>query len=329
MPIDIQCQDCRKRFRVPDKFEGRRVKCPNCEEAILVRAAKPAAEDGAKGRPEEKPTTDSGVGAASAEQLQFRPAAVRKPDQPGSAVRRTAGEPPEAETPALDEHGQWYLKTDDGEQYGPVDREELDEWVAEERIDGTCQLLCDGWDQWKWADEVFPHLAEEASTEDSPLTVASDSTKALAPVSSKRADKNKKEAAREEATAGGVEQTLAETQPWVLLTAILALGTSAVGVIGSLVILVLSIIGVEVYGIVVATALLASYGLGAWPSLLLLVYAQRMRAYVASSGTGELEQALIAQRAFWRLAGILGLVAVGFWFVTGLLLLILVLAGVG
>ncbi len=328
MPIDIQCQECKKRFRVPDKFGGRRVKCPNCEEAILVRAAKPAEGDSAKGRPEEKPTTDSGVGGAPAEEPQPRPAAVEKPAQPDSAVRRTAGEEPDAETPAADEHGQWYLRTDDGEQYGPVDREELDEWVADERIDGTCQLLCDGWDQYRWADEVFPQLAEEASTEDSPLTAAGDSGKAMAPVSSKRADKNKKEAVGEEATAGGVERTLAETQPWVLLTAILALGTSAVGVVASLVILILSIIGVQVYGIVVASALLASYGLGAWPALLLLVYAQRMRAYVASSGTAELEQALIAQRAFWRLAGILGLVAVGFWLVTGLLLLILMLVGV-
>ena len=38
----------------------------------------------------------------------------------------------------------WYLKTDDGEDYGPIARHELDEWAAEGRLNADCQVLCEG-----------------------------------------------------------------------------------------------------------------------------------------------------------------------------------------
>jgi len=36
--VDIQCAGCRRRFRVADKFAGKRVKCPNCSVPIRVPA---------------------------------------------------------------------------------------------------------------------------------------------------------------------------------------------------------------------------------------------------------------------------------------------------
>lgn len=54
----------------------------------------------------------------------------------------------------------WYLKTPDGEDYGPVPRTELDEWFNEGRITAECQLLREGSDQWQWASEVYSQLTQ-------------------------------------------------------------------------------------------------------------------------------------------------------------------------
>ncbi len=45
--------------------------------------------------------------------------------------------------------------------YGPVPRAELDDWVTQGRITADCQLLLDGADQWQWATDIYPDLAEE------------------------------------------------------------------------------------------------------------------------------------------------------------------------
>ncbi len=39
MPIEIRCESCGKRYRVEDRFAGKRVKCRNCEAGIPVPAA--------------------------------------------------------------------------------------------------------------------------------------------------------------------------------------------------------------------------------------------------------------------------------------------------
>ena len=54
--------------------------------------------------------------------------------------------------------GNWHVKTSDGTHFGPVSRSELNEWLQEGRLDSETQLLQEGWDQWKWANEVFPSL---------------------------------------------------------------------------------------------------------------------------------------------------------------------------
>jgi len=52
----------------------------------------------------------------------------------------------------------WFMRTADGQEYGPVDQAQLDRWVAEGRVDDNCQLLREDWEQWQWAADVFPQL---------------------------------------------------------------------------------------------------------------------------------------------------------------------------
>ena len=57
----------------------------------------------------------------------------------------------------------WFLQTPDGSQYGPVERNELDQWYAEGRVSADCQLLREGQSQWQWASEVYTSLAAASS----------------------------------------------------------------------------------------------------------------------------------------------------------------------
>lgn len=138
MPIETKCQKCGRKFRVPEKFAGKRVKCPKCQGTIEIPA-------GAQ-------------------------AAAEQPAAPAS----TSPKAPRAQTTAKPAAQQWHVQTEDGDEYGPVSREELDAWAVEGRIDASCQLLCEGWDQWKWAEDVFPQLAESPAGTTPPVVPVQD-----------------------------------------------------------------------------------------------------------------------------------------------------------
>lgn len=132
MPIEIQCQQCNARFRVGEQYVGKRVKCAKCRATILVEEAEPLAAEAVEVVPE-----------------------VQKP-----ATKQPAAKgPTAAKKPAAEAAGDWFMQTEEGEQYGPVSKADLDAWVAEGRLDAGCQVLRDGWEQWKWAEEVFPQLS--------------------------------------------------------------------------------------------------------------------------------------------------------------------------
>ncbi len=61
---------------------------------------------------------------------------------------------------------QWYLKDEEGNNYGPVPRGGLDAWYEEGRITADCQLLRAGQQQWQWAADVYPELEEEEEEEE-------------------------------------------------------------------------------------------------------------------------------------------------------------------
>jgi hypothetical protein len=76
-----------------------------------------------------------------------------------NVVRVPAGEPTAEK---------WFLQTEDGETYGPVDRHELDQWNEEGRVTADCQVLREGSDQWQWATDLFPQLAAEETSGNMP-----------------------------------------------------------------------------------------------------------------------------------------------------------------
>ncbi len=72
--------------------------------------------------------------------------------------------PPEqsssAPRPASDGVGErWQMRTTDGRVWGPVSKQEFDQWYAEGRIPSNATLLREGDSQWRSATEVYPQLA--------------------------------------------------------------------------------------------------------------------------------------------------------------------------
>jgi hypothetical protein len=118
MPIEFMCE-CGQRLKVADANAGKRAKCPKCKSEQRVPAA-------------------STVGA---------------PSQPAFSTASASAAPPAANNAAM-----WTVQTGEGEQYGPITKAELEQWMAEGRLDDNCQILREGWDQWKWASEVYPSL---------------------------------------------------------------------------------------------------------------------------------------------------------------------------
>ena len=57
----------------------------------------------------------------------------------------------------------WTVKTATGDDFGPVTKGELDQWLKEGRLDDQCQVLQEGAPQWQWASDLYPELAAAAS----------------------------------------------------------------------------------------------------------------------------------------------------------------------
>ncbi len=284
MPIQVVCSGCKKTLRVADKHAGKRAKCPNCQKVIEIPAAS--------------------VGAES----------------PAATPEREVDSPPPKQAP--DSSDQWFVQTDGGEQFGPISKQELDSWVSEGRVDASCQVLQEHWDQWKWAEEVYPQLADSAASEGAKSAVKEPAAPAITTGENKRspatltAEVNpfaspKFVGESHEAEADGLtrkaKQSLSETRPWVLLFSILAFIGSGFGALGGVGMFIAGLVqgGAEGFGAIFSGVMLlggtALYGFAAYH---LYSYASYIKLFLRTSSPGDLEQALTAQKSFWKLVGI-------------------------
>ena len=82
-----------------------------------------------------------------------------------SLAETTPGTSPSVESTPMsigDDSNRWSMKTPDGNVYGPVDFDELNQWLAEGRVSVQCQLQKEGERTWQNAAIVFPQLASAA-----------------------------------------------------------------------------------------------------------------------------------------------------------------------
>jgi hypothetical protein len=338
VPIEVQCPSCAKKFRVAEKFAGKKARCANCQGVIDIPAADEAAAEAAQAaspaaqRPAPAAQRAAGQQPVAEQPAAQKPAAeempVKQAPKPAAGQQAAAKQQaPAKKAPAAKD--EWYLQTEDGQQYGPVPKAELDEWVAEGRVDASCQLLQDGWEQWKWAEDVYSELVQAAApaVEENPFagigdTSAPAAAAAINPFASPQTQ-SAPEAVPEPTTAAGggaitpgIRRALAGTRPWTLFLSILALVVLPLAILLQLLTLV--------FGYLLAIPGVAVLGLELWAAYLLLVYSQKIGSFLRESDVYELERALSAQKTFWQIAGIVTIIGL---VVTLLTVLVLVAFG--
>ena len=90
MPIEVQCGQCGRKISAPDKFAGKRVKCPKCSATIVVEAVAKTEEAAAGGKKEAVP--------AGKKEAEPKPA-VQPLVGPGGGRLLREGGPPVAQRP--------------------------------------------------------------------------------------------------------------------------------------------------------------------------------------------------------------------------------------
>ncbi|MBB74008.1 MAG: hypothetical protein CMJ75_05780 [Planctomycetaceae bacterium] len=132
MSLAITCTSCQRLLYVEPSHAHQLVRCPVCRSetrAIPQRALPlPKTEDGGPVQP-----ADRERDAADTKTAGFQE----------SAGRRSSGV--------------WFMAVPEGRTYGPVERDELDQWVAAGRVTAECQLRCEG-NVWRPADHYYPAL---------------------------------------------------------------------------------------------------------------------------------------------------------------------------
>ncbi len=141
MPIDVKCPGCQSHLRAPDTAAGETIRCPKCNQAMVVPVA------GGSGIPA---SGGSGVQAPGASSI--HPAAP-------STTQTASSSNIHGPSPAVGLPDSWYVKTAAGQTYGPVPKSQLDGWIAEGRVNAECQVLQHGAPRWQWASDVYPQLA--------------------------------------------------------------------------------------------------------------------------------------------------------------------------
>ncbi|MEE3370166.1 MAG: hypothetical protein VX346_12560 [Planctomycetota bacterium] len=132
MSLAITCTSCQRLLYVEPSHANQLVRCPVCqsETRAIPQRSSPL------------PETDD-----------------RDPDQPVDREREFAATKTEGFQGSGGRHpGEiWFMVVPEGRTYGPVQRDELDQWVAAGRVTADCQLRCEG-NVWRPADQYYPAL---------------------------------------------------------------------------------------------------------------------------------------------------------------------------
>ncbi len=174
MAIETTCGGCGKQLSVGDEHAGRRARCPACGQIYTIPSP-----DGA---PPELPAIPTGP--------QPLPTGSQAP-QSDSFAATTAGPASSSEIPSLptpapaaaENLNQFWMRSTEGAEYGPVDGATLNRWFNEGRVGPGYLMRQLETGMWQPAD-VFNPNAQRAGIPNSPNSPSSANPFAAAPVSS-------------------------------------------------------------------------------------------------------------------------------------------------
>ena len=137
MPIEFKCPGCNRVLRVSDESAGQKSRCPVCRTTATVPTPKKTA-------PGASDTTSANEDA----ELRVEPDWKDPPQAPVAPVE-----------PKFDTAGtRWRVRTPSGEEYGPVDRGDLETWIGEGRLTSDCEIAEEGSSLWQRASTMFANL---------------------------------------------------------------------------------------------------------------------------------------------------------------------------
>jgi len=204
-----------------------------------------------------------------------------------------------------DDKPEWYVQTEQSDPIGPITRSEVDSRVADGRIDDSHQILRDGWDQWKWAEEVFPQLAVATVTSGGAAGNGN-------PYQPPDVTGDGWQFAEESSEAENVEVddvllvgSFARTRSWVIFVCVCMFISAGLTFIGG-VLIGIGAFNVERNGFVLLflaiTYIMAAIFHGALGACM-YSYAERIGAFLKHRSIRRLRAAITAQESFWRVFG--------------------------
>src|SRR5687767_11553899 len=115
MAIETICSGCAKKLRVSDEHAGKQARCPECGTIYTVPQVVDSPRSSFDEAPREEPLSGRALGSLGAPAFANPPAKEPQPER-------------------------WFMKIDDGREFGPVERSVLDQWFAERRIGPSTRL---------------------------------------------------------------------------------------------------------------------------------------------------------------------------------------------
>lgn len=285
--LRFACPHCQHALSAPVELAGRELPCPSCRYPVNVpEAGEPKSQGAAPGN-----------------------AAVASPR--GTARR------------AADSDGPWYLRVATGELLGPVDRPVLDQWMREGRISEQSELRAEAWTHWCPAREVYPQLRVATKTQAVPPPAipsagasGDDGSPVDWPALLGKGHTGSFHASQAwDGSASLPRQVCApllDARPWMKLTAAFCFVIAFELLLGSINFLASANrmhpqIPSASVGLVVGICLAMAF-LHTVIGIVVLTCSRSVSALARTSTIGTLAKALDAQKAFWRLTGLIGLV---------------------
>lgn len=130
MAIESICDGCGVQLRVADEHAGKQARCPQCGNLYTVPDSN---------------ITDSNITEN----------ADSSSTDSADMTRGTADSQEESV------HATWFVQTPEGQTYGPVTREILDQWTKEGRLNGQCRVRETDGATWRSAVEIYPQLTNQ------------------------------------------------------------------------------------------------------------------------------------------------------------------------
>jgi hypothetical protein len=134
MAIETVCAGCQISLRVGEEHQGKQARCPVCGHIYTIPV----------------------LAAQAAPEIVFEDVRLRN-DAPvaGEPILGAPSHP--AQEAGASVAVEWFMKTPEGQTYGPVSRAELDRWMNEGRIAADCDVR-QGGRGWMSADQLYPSL---------------------------------------------------------------------------------------------------------------------------------------------------------------------------